>query len=68
MKLKLKLKKLFLIFSVALVVSLSSGGCINSSAYNEMTEVDDKWLIEQVEQGHMTKEEAMQIWYERNHD
>jgi len=65
---KLKLKKLFLVFSATLAISLSSGGCINSSSYNEMTEVDDKWLVEQVEHGHITKEEAMQIWYERNHD
>lgn len=59
------MKKFFLVLSVASVMVLSSGGCVNTSSYHDMTDVEDKWLLEQVEQGNLTKEEAKKIWAER---
>lgn len=54
-----KIRRIITIIIICGFLTLGVYGCIKSHGYHNMN--DDKWLIEQVEKGYLTQEEADEI-------
>lgn len=56
------MKKIFLPVFVGCVLL---SGCVDSYSYNDMTDSEDKWIMEQYEKGLITKDQARELMFQR---